>query len=201
MRYYPRLKVYKNTNNTNYFDPQTMEATSYNWWVYLKRINGKLIFNNYSYSNSTCKHQNHLWSVLNALNIKPDLVVYQRESLSHGVDLELVYKSAVSNLISGERKGRRLDKALSDLFEYEYQLEKLAYMEKVLNQKVSKKRRAELEKEMREHEAERLEYQRKEAAAQKEAMAPKLEKVKPELESMAPVSLFNDLSDLTEVNI
>lgn len=70
MKYFKRLKLYKANNVT--FDPTTTEAYSYRWWCFVKVINGKVIFNNYYYSPSTCKHQNKVWHLLRALNIKID---------------------------------------------------------------------------------------------------------------------------------
>lgn len=55
MKYYSRLKMYKASNVT--FDPIKEEARSYDWWIFVKRINGHLVFNNYWYSYSTLKHQ------------------------------------------------------------------------------------------------------------------------------------------------
>lgn len=75
MKYYSRLNVYKNTNGTNVFNPETLEAISYNWWIYLKRINNKLVFNNYAYSNTTRKHQHDLKYVLREKGINIDLVI------------------------------------------------------------------------------------------------------------------------------
>ena len=64
MQYRPRLKVYKNYNGSNWFDPETETAISYGWWIYLKRINGKLVFNDYRYSVTTAKHQRDLRSII-----------------------------------------------------------------------------------------------------------------------------------------
>lgn len=64
MIYRPRLKVYKNYNGSNWFNPETMTAISYGWWVYLKEINGKLVFNDYRYSVTTSKHQAQLRNLI-----------------------------------------------------------------------------------------------------------------------------------------
>ena len=73
MKYFTRLKVYKASNVL--FNPETIEAFSYDWWQFVKVINNKVVFNNYNYSNSTCKHQNKVRSLLRQLNITIDLEV------------------------------------------------------------------------------------------------------------------------------
>lgn len=40
-----------------FFNRDTTEAYSYNWWLFVARINGKVVFNDYSYSPTTRKHQ------------------------------------------------------------------------------------------------------------------------------------------------
>ena len=46
-----RTPVYKASNVK--FNYETIEAFSYNWWQFVKVIGGKVIFNNYNYSNTT----------------------------------------------------------------------------------------------------------------------------------------------------
>lgn len=70
MKYYKTLKVYKASNVM--FNPQTMLATSYRWWNMLQKINGKIVFNSYTYSSSTSKHQYKLLNLLHQLNINID---------------------------------------------------------------------------------------------------------------------------------
>src|SRR5574338_865594 len=75
MRYYSRLKQYKNSSGTNVFNAVTQIATSYDWWIYLKRINGRLVFNNYTYSNTTAKHQSKMRQLLRQLGLEIDLFI------------------------------------------------------------------------------------------------------------------------------
>jgi len=42
----------------------------------VRNVNGKVLFNNYSYSNSTAKHQHKLRSLLSDLGIEVDLFVH-----------------------------------------------------------------------------------------------------------------------------
>ena len=56
MKHMKRTNTYKASNVT--FDPETMEAYSYGWWRFVERTpGGQILFNDYNYSNSTCKHQ------------------------------------------------------------------------------------------------------------------------------------------------
>lgn len=71
MRYYPRFKIYKASNVT--FNPETIQAYSYGWWRFVDIVEGKVIFNNYRYSVSTCKHQSKVRALLNDLKIKIDI--------------------------------------------------------------------------------------------------------------------------------
>lgn len=64
MKYYKKLKIYKNSTGSNYYDPQKQEAFSYKWWRYLQVINGVLVFNDYDYSVTTSQHQSALLSII-----------------------------------------------------------------------------------------------------------------------------------------
>lgn len=73
MKYYTRSKEYRASNVTLSVDP--LEARSYAWWIFLKRINGKLVFNNYSYSPSTSGHQRKVRAQLERMGIRPDCTI------------------------------------------------------------------------------------------------------------------------------
>ncbi len=73
MKYYTRLKVYKAKNVI--FNPETMTAYSYDWWKFVAKIKGNVVFNYYTYSPSTSKHQSKVRSVLHNLGIKIDYVI------------------------------------------------------------------------------------------------------------------------------
>jgi hypothetical protein len=68
-----RTGIFKATNVE--FNPIAMEATSYNWWYFVKRIKGKIVFNNYSYSNCTSRYQYKVSSVMDQLGIKVDVEI------------------------------------------------------------------------------------------------------------------------------
>jgi len=73
MKFYPRSNLYKASNVT--FNPETCEAYSYGWWRFIQRINGQIVFNWYSYSNSTRKHQGKVMGLLRELGVAIDLEI------------------------------------------------------------------------------------------------------------------------------
>jgi hypothetical protein len=73
MKYMKRLRIYKSKNCT--FDPKTIEAYSYVWWKFVSVIEGKVIFNNYRYSNTTSKHQRKIDNLMFNLGIKIDYII------------------------------------------------------------------------------------------------------------------------------
>lgn len=102
MRWYKRLEVFKTSNNV--YDPKNREAWSYDWWQYVREINGIIVFNDYSYSASTRKHQNETWVELcnyegidDLENDSRSIVVRTRDSLSG--DLKTVRESIVEPLV------------------------------------------------------------------------------------------------------
>jgi hypothetical protein len=90
----PRLGVFKGCNSKAIFYPETMQATSYGHWVFVKPIKGKLVFNWYTYSPTTTGHQYAVSRLLKELGIKVDVEVYMHESLDRfeGCALEPVYR-------------------------------------------------------------------------------------------------------------
>ena len=64
MKYFPKLGYHKNSTGTNKVDLENVEAFSYDWWKYLTKINGLVIFNHTNYSMSTCKHQSDCLKLL-----------------------------------------------------------------------------------------------------------------------------------------
>ncbi len=73
MKFMKRAGIFKASNVT--FNPETCQAYSYNWWRFVDIVNGKVIFNNYNYSPSTCKHQSKVRSVLESQGVKIDFFV------------------------------------------------------------------------------------------------------------------------------
>jgi hypothetical protein len=80
MKFIKTKNTYKASNvelNLN-----TMTAVSYNWWTFLKVIDGQLVFNSYAYSPSTQRQQYKVLKVLAEKGIKLDFIVESRKSLT-----------------------------------------------------------------------------------------------------------------------
>jgi hypothetical protein len=109
MKLNKRANIYKASNVS--FNPETCEARSYEWWAFTKMVNGKLIFNNTSYSQSTCKHQSKVRALLRDLGLKIDLVVDARCGLQNDQwpaqaveSIETRINEVTSQLASSRRK-------------------------------------------------------------------------------------------------
>lgn len=110
MQYRPRLKIYKGSNGKNTFNPETFEAKSYGWWVYVMKVKGKIIFNDYNYSVTTRQHQYEMRHFLKTeLKIKDKdiIVVNQRESLSSGLKLDFLYSVLALAEMRSKKKNMR----------------------------------------------------------------------------------------------
>lgn len=73
MKYQPRKKQFKASNV--YFDVEKCQAYSYEWWRFVDRIGGLVVFNDYSYSISTNKHQQKVRRVLEELGLQVDVTI------------------------------------------------------------------------------------------------------------------------------
>ena len=71
--------TFKASNVT--FNPITMEAHSYAWWQFVRVIEGKIVFNNYKYSNTTARHQWKVRRIMNDLGIVVDFEANTCDSL------------------------------------------------------------------------------------------------------------------------
>ena len=80
MKHFKRLNVYKASNVE--FIPETCRAYSYDWWRFVDKVDGLVIFNNHRYSPSTGGHQRKVRQLLDRLGIEIDLFVDTRSSLS-----------------------------------------------------------------------------------------------------------------------
>jgi hypothetical protein len=81
LRYYKKLGLFKASNVAFY--PTTLEATSYDWWVFVKRIGGKIVFNSFRYSPTTNKHQSKVRSLLEQLGINIDFEISAPKGLQN----------------------------------------------------------------------------------------------------------------------
>lgn len=75
MAWYPRLKRWKGCNGKATFNPANETAYSYDWWRFVERIDGLLVFNAYRYSSTTTSHQYAVRWVLRELGIGINLEI------------------------------------------------------------------------------------------------------------------------------
>jgi hypothetical protein len=108
LKFRPRLKIYKNSSGRNTFNPETCEAHSYGHWKYVTKVNNTIIFNDYTYSMTTNKHQSEMRSLLCELELDKNVIyVDQRESLTSGIFLNSLYEDLILAEIRVKRKGMR----------------------------------------------------------------------------------------------
>lgn len=94
MKFMKRAGIYQASNYNVTFNPKTLEAFSYRWWRFVAVVEGKLIFDNYRYSNSTSKHQSKVRSILSNLNIKIDMEMPLPRGIRHDQTLaELIVEA------------------------------------------------------------------------------------------------------------
>ena len=197
LKYFKRSNEYRNSTGTNKFCPETLSAYSYSWWQYLKNFNGVLVFNNYNYSPSTSSHQSKLLSLLEELNIKIDLFVNQRESLSKGIDIDELFETYFKEIVRFNNTSLGAEKRIDALNESEYILTKIRRLKKY-GAKCSKDRQNQIK--ARVFEAEKMRKAEQRAAYM--ARKIQIDALKPEIESLKEVDFgFSALSDLNEVNI
>jgi curved DNA-binding protein CbpA len=103
------LKTTNTIKSSNFsMNLTTLDAYSYDWWMFCTKLNGKIIINQTMYSSSTLKHQS---KVMQVLDYKYDLKLnYTMKSL---VNLYLAFsdevdgsKRAIEILISDIKKPR-----------------------------------------------------------------------------------------------
>ena len=75
MKYRRGIDAYTNATKTNYCSLTDKCAVSYDWWIYLQLIGDRLVFNSYSYSLTTARHQSSTLQLLRDRNIKIDVFV------------------------------------------------------------------------------------------------------------------------------
>lgn len=130
MKFMKRAGIFKSSNVT--FNPETCQAYSYDWWRFVDRINGKVIFNNYGYSQSTRKHQSKVRSLLRSQGIEIDFEVcvsggLQRDEWkTKAVEyITNVIEGAKTELANPRRKKRLDEERLTRLNEYEKERQEL----------------------------------------------------------------------------
>lgn len=108
----PRLEIFKYSARSKVeFDPSTMIAYSYGHWEFVWLQKGKLIFNSYSYSHTTCKHQGMVRSLLRVLGLKIDLYC----DLGRNGTLDACYRRLYQYEVEQKRANAKSRKALINL--------------------------------------------------------------------------------------
>lgn len=158
--------VYKASNNT--FDPATGEGRSYEHWLYVRRIKGKVVFNNHNYSSTTNRHQSNMRSLLKSLGVKIHLTVDFRESLScfESAALPGLYRKLFNlEIMSKRRRSKPIDLKYwkGEMREAEKEI-KLA---RALGARMTRAEISALKASMNTEEAKRLENGRRARAARK----------------------------------
>lgn len=104
MKFYSRAGLYKASNVT--FDPTTCVALSYNWWIFVRRIDKTVIFNDYRYSATTQRHQRKVQELLSRLGITIDLIIEAPRGLQNLSDAFEYYNIKIANLMDEIKKPR-----------------------------------------------------------------------------------------------
>lgn len=73
MKYHTRSKEWRASNVS--FNADTLKAYSYAWWRFVDVVNGKVVFNNYTYSMTTNRHQSKVRSLMRTLGIAIDVTI------------------------------------------------------------------------------------------------------------------------------
>jgi hypothetical protein len=109
---------FENYKGSNWFDLETLEARSYNWWPYLKKTRIGLVYNNYTFSNCTSKHQDELSWLLSKLRIKVDYALeFPRGIGENSAALKYYYTNLIQTQIELDRKNRKKDNDATRLSE------------------------------------------------------------------------------------
>lgn len=99
MKYFSKAGLYKASNVL--FDPVKIEARSYGWWIFVAYIGGRVVFNDYPYSNTTRRHQQKVRQLMQSLGIHIDVYIAAPRGLQ---DLEsaFTYYSAQIKALQNE---------------------------------------------------------------------------------------------------
>lgn len=159
MRHYKRANIYKSGRAVLKIEP--LEAWSYDWWCFLRKVRGKVVFNNYHYSNTTGKHQSAVSTQLKALGIKVDLFVYSPKSLDSRCNsaLEYSYQKLFEARVKLENSRIRPETRAAEERQVAGLERDIAAL-RAIGAQCSKARRTELQREVETAERERLERAR-----------------------------------------
>lgn len=96
LKFYPRLGLFK-ANNVS-FDPIECVAVSYNWWLFVKRFGKVVVFNDFSYSVTTSRHQNRVSTLMRQLGIEATLSIEAPGGLQDLDSAIRLYKNRIQEL-------------------------------------------------------------------------------------------------------
>jgi hypothetical protein len=168
--YQVRNKQFKGNNGKNKFNLETEEAHSYGHWCYVKKIKGKWVFNDYSYSVTTNGHQGTMRQLLRELGIKIDLVVNMQSSLDDYSFRSGALSSMYYDLIGNEIKiNNKFIKDKSYYVDANKELKKQISAARKLGAKYTRNDVKELRKRLEQHEVNRLTQAREQRLRVKEA--------------------------------
>jgi len=104
MKYIKKRTRYESSNV--WFDANTCTAKLYDWWVFVTKINGLVVFNTHRYSVSTSRHQRKAQQLLEALGITVDLYIDSPKSLTD-IDAAIAHQATLIKRIETQLvKGR-----------------------------------------------------------------------------------------------
>lgn len=194
MKHMKRANIYKNSTGSNVFNPDKIEAWSYQWWQYVKKEGKLVIFNDYNYSQSTNQHQSATKDLMKQLKIKVDLIVFSRKGLQSNEWREEIYEYIYKRQFLSEykltKKGLRKDTRETlelILDECKDDFKKVAKIKNPLTKKDLKALKADT---IASYER-TLASNREEAKVMREKRKAMLAKVKDELNSLEPVKNYD----------
>lgn len=80
------------------FDPKECLAVSYGWWIFVQRIRGKVVFNPFSYSNTTVRHQYKVRQLLTSLGVEIDYYISAPRGLQDLDSAISYYENEIASL-------------------------------------------------------------------------------------------------------
>ena len=175
----PRLEIFKGSNGKVEFNPETFQGRSYNWWIFVAKIKGKVSFNDYRYSVTTNQHQRTMEEFLATNKIKVDVTVKTRKSLGSIEQLNDALAEKYESLIQRQIKFERANKKNeTDHLKAIKNINKEIKILKSLGAKFSKDKVTQLTKDILADDAARLERQRAKSREYREIRKSLMKEVK-----------------------
>lgn len=104
MKFFKRSKEYRASNVS--YSPATGKAYSYGWWLFVDRIDGLTVFNDYNYSNTTIRHQYKAKRLLEELGVNIDLTIKAPQGLQNLQNAVAYYEHEIMKLTDAIAKPR-----------------------------------------------------------------------------------------------